>query len=260
METTTNFNIIYLGGPTAILEISGLRFITDPTFDPANTTYAIGNNLTVTKTAGPVLTDIGHIDAILLSHDQHHDNFDGRGRELASKVSKIFTTAAGAERMKGSSIGLHTWESYIQDAPNGDQITITSTPARHGPAGIEKVSGDVTGFIVSVKGKTNYEIYITGDTVYYEGIAEIAKKFNPSYIFAFAGGAKPRGPFFVTMSTNDVIDTAHVFPTATIIPLHYEGWSHYTQGQDVLSRSFNALGIGERLRILTAGKPEILPV
>jgi L-ascorbate metabolism protein UlaG (beta-lactamase superfamily) len=260
MENTPTFKVTYLGGPTAILEISGLRFITDPTFDAADTTYSIGGDLTVTKTANPVLTEIGPIDAILLSHDQHQDNFDGGGRALASKVSKIFTTAAGGERMKGASIGLHTWESYMLDAPNGDQITITSTPARHGPAGIEKISGDVTGFIVTVSGKVNYEIYITGDTVYYDGVAEVAKRYNPAYVFVFAGGAQPRGPFFVTMSTNDAIDTSHVFPQAVIIPLHYEGLSHYTQGQDVLSRSFKALGIGDRLRILNAGIAESLPV
>jgi L-ascorbate metabolism protein UlaG (beta-lactamase superfamily) len=260
MENKPSLKVTYLGGPTAILEISGLRFITDPTFDAAGTTYAIGNDLTVTKTADPALTDIGHIDVILLSHDQHQDNFDGGGRELAAKVSKIFTTAAGGERMKGSSIGLNTWERYTLDAPNGDKITITSTPARHGPSGIEKISGDVTGFIVAVSGKANYEVYITGDTVYYDGVAEVAKRFNPAYVFAFAGGAQPRGPFFVTMSTNDVIDTSHVFPQAIIIPLHYEGWSHYTQGQDVLSKSFNALGVGNRLRILRAGITESLPV
>jgi L-ascorbate metabolism protein UlaG (beta-lactamase superfamily) len=258
MKNIIGFKAIYLGGPTVILEISGLRFITDPTFDPANTSYSIGPGLDVTKTADPILKEIGHIDIVLLSHDQHFDNFDASGRALAGKVSKIITTAAGSERLKGSSVGLHTWESHVLTAPNGDQITIASTPARHGPAGIERISGDVTGFIVTVKGKDNYEIYISGDTVYYEGIAEIARRFNPSYLFIFAGGAQPRGPFNVTMSTNDAIDTSHVFPAAIVIPLHYEGWSHYTQGGDVLSRSFHALGIGERLRILTAGKTEEL--
>jgi L-ascorbate metabolism protein UlaG (beta-lactamase superfamily) len=121
MDNISNFNVIYLGGPTAILEISGLRFMTDPTFDHADTTYPIGGNLTVTKTTGPVLTEVGHIDARLLSHDQHHDNFDVGGRTLPSKVSKIFTTAASAERLKGSSIGLHTWESYALDAPKHKQ-------------------------------------------------------------------------------------------------------------------------------------------
>lgn len=31
--------IKYIGGPTALLEVAGLRMITDPTFDAANTDY-----------------------------------------------------------------------------------------------------------------------------------------------------------------------------------------------------------------------------
>lgn len=260
MNNSQHFKVTYLNGPTAILEISGLRFITDPTFDPSDTTYPLGPNLSVKKTAGPVTTDVGAIDFVLLSHDQHHDNFDKGGRDLAGRVGKIFTTAAGAERLKGGSIGLQTWESTTISAPNGDQITITSTPARHGPAGIEKISGDVTGFILTVQGEKNFEIYITGDTVYYEGVAEVSERYQPAYVFIFAGGAQPRGPFNVTMGTNDALDTAYKFPEATIIPLHYEGWSHYTQGQDVLRRSFDTLGVGNRLKVLTPGITETLPV
>lgn len=260
MENNQDIKVIYLGGPTAIIEISGLRFITDPTFDPSNTTYSIAPNLTYSKTAEPPLAQIGQIDIVLLSHDQHHDNFDKGGRDLVGTGIITFTTAIGGERLKGSSIGLRTWESQEVTAPNGDIITITSTPARHGPAGIEKISGDVTGFILSVKGNANFEIYITGDTVYYEGIAEVARRFNPSYVFIFAGAAQPKGPFNVTMSSNDALDTSAVFPKATILPLHYEGWSHYTQGADVLARSFEALGIRERLRILKAGVVESLTV
>jgi hypothetical protein len=111
-----------------------------------------------------------------------------------------------------------------------------------------------------VEGSKNFEIYITGDTVYYQGVAEVAKRFKPNYVFIFAGGAQPRGPFNVTMGTNDAIDTSAVFPEATIIPLHYEGWSHYTQGGDVLSQTFKTLGIANRLKLLTSGVTENLAV
>ena len=32
----------YIGGPTALLEVSGLRLLTDPTFDSANQEYPTG--------------------------------------------------------------------------------------------------------------------------------------------------------------------------------------------------------------------------
>ena len=240
-------NVTYIGGPTIILEIGDLRLMTDPTLDPAGETFMINNKPAYHKTEGPANIDIGKIDAVLLSHDQHGDNLDNAGREFLKSVPKTFTTKIGAERLQGNAFGLSPWESVALN----DAVTITSTPARHGPAGSEHITGDVTGFIIATK---EIQIYLTGDTVFYDGIKEVAEKFNPQYVFIFAGAAKPRGPFNVTMGTNDAIDTAFAFPGATIIPVHFEGWSHYTETGEMLRQSFSALGIADRLKILKAGE------
>ncbi|MFB0499296.1 L-ascorbate metabolism protein UlaG (beta-lactamase superfamily) [Mucilaginibacter sp. OAE612] len=239
-------NVTYLGGPTIILEIGGLRLMTDPTLDPAGEQFMINDKPAYHKTEGPATTDIGKIDVVLLSHDQHGDNLDHAGRELLKQVDKTLTTKIGAERLGGNAFGLAPWESIALN----DEVVITGTPARHGPAGSEKLTGDVTGFIVTIAG---LQIYITGDTVFYDGVKEVAEKFKPQYVFIFAGAAKPRGPFNVTMGTNDAIDTAFAFPDATIIPVHFEGWSHYTETGEMLQQSFNALSIGGQLRILQPG-------
>ncbi len=55
------------------------------------------------------------------------------------------------------------------------------------------------------------------------------------------------------MSTNDAIDTAFAFPEAMIVPLHYEGWKHFTQNESDLEKAYEAVGIKERLRILKPG-------
>ena len=254
------FRVTYLNGPTMVIEISGLKFITDPTFDPAGSHYIIGEQLSVDKLAEPQPYDLSCIDYVLLSHDQHHDNFDNGGRQFAKTVKTIFTTPDGAARLGENAVGIATWQTITIDTPLGEKINITSTPARHGPAGIEKTSGQVTGFIIKVIGLSDFEIYITGDTVYYQGVAQVANRFKPDYIFIFAGGAQPRGPFNVTMGTNDALDTAADFPDSIIIPLHYEGWSHYTQGGEVFAKAFNALGIAKRLKLLSSGEETALVV
>lgn len=243
-------HVTYLGGPTVILEIGKLRIMTDPTLDPAGTSYMINNNPAYSKTEGPAITDVGKIDLVLLSHDQHGDNLDYAGRELLKTVPQTFTTIIGAERLQGNARGLEPWESVTVTTPTGELITITATPARHGPTGIEKITGDVVGFVVAYGGR---QFYLTGDTVFYEGIQDVAEKFDPAYVFIFAGAAKPRGPFSITMSTNDAIDTAFAFPDAKIIPVHFEGWTHYTETGDMLLQSFTALGIADRLQIPEPG-------
>ena len=243
--------VTYIGGPTVILEIGGLRLMTDPTLDPAGESFSINGKPAYWKSEGPAITEVPSIDLVLLSHDQHGDNLDNAGRELLKTVKTTYTTKVGAGRLGGNAIGLAPWESRTVATPNGEEIIITGTPARHGPIGIEKITGDVTGFIVAYKGT---QLYFTGDTTFYEGVQEVAKRFQPQYVFIFAGAAKPRGPFNVTMGTNDAIDTAFTFSQATIIPVHFEGWSHYTENGEMLQQSFNALGIGDRLRLLPAGE------
>ncbi len=252
-------SVIYVGGPTAIIEIGGLRFMTDPALDPMGTGYRAGP-FTVHKTNGPANVALDPIDIVLLSHDQHMDNLDHAGRLLLDRVSRTYTTVAGARRLGGTSIGLPPWQTDAVTAPDGTEITITATPGRHGPAGIEKINGDVIGFLLSVQGDKKLEIYITGDTLYYEGVAEVARRYDPRYVFLFAGAAHAIGPFNVTMDNNDAIDTALAFPNATIIPLHYEGWSHYTQNEKDLQASYRVMGLDQRLKVLQAGVPVALEV
>jgi hypothetical protein len=57
--------ITLIGGPTAILEINGLRLLTDPTFDTAGSEYARGP-VVLRKTEGPACGswDLEPIDAV----------------------------------------------------------------------------------------------------------------------------------------------------------------------------------------------------
>jgi len=244
--------ITLIGGPTALIEIGEFRLLTDPTFD-APGEYKLPH-VTLKKTSHPALTaeQIGRVDAVLLSHDQHADNFDHAGRAYAMQAPRLLTTVVGAKRLGGVAEGLAPGESTKLTNPAGT-LTITATPARHGPAGIEPLAGDVIGFVLSLAGAR--PIYITGDTVWYEGVGEVARRFQAGVVLLFAGAAKTRGAFHLTMDANDALDTAHAFPDATIVPLHYEGWAHFSQSGDDLVQSFKALGIGARLRLLEPGVP-----
>ena len=250
----TAFNLFYLGGPTVIIEIAGLRIMTDPTLDPKGTAFEINGKVAEAKLAGPAITDIGKIDLVLLSHDQHNDNLDNAGRELLKKGMLTITTRNGAGRLKGNTRGLLPWEQTTVRLPNGKELEIIATPARHGPSGTEKITGDVIGFLLRIKGDSDLPIYLTGDTVFFDGIAEVAHRYQPRYVFFFAGAARPRGPFSVTMTSNDALDTAAAFPNATLIPLHFEGWSHYTENGDVLKGAFTATGTDKRLYFPPLGK------
>lgn len=259
-EQNQPLQVTYLGGPTIIIEINGFRMMTDPTLDPEGTSFKLNEKMSERKLAGPALLPDKFIDLVLLSHDQHFDNLDGKGRLFLKETGGILTTKGGAERLQGNAVGLDPFQHRTFTTATGDQIKITATPARHGPAGIEPITGDVIGFHIAVSGGKNFEFYITGDTVYYNEIEKLADRIKPSYVFIFAGAARPRGPFNVTMGTNDALDTAATFRKSILIPLHSEGWSHYTENNKNLKEAFSILGIKNQLQILEPGVETTLPI
>jgi L-ascorbate metabolism protein UlaG (beta-lactamase superfamily) len=249
----TSVRLTLIGGPTALIEIGGFRLLTDPTFDGPGEYRR--PHATLTKTSRPALSadQVLPIDAVLLSHDQHADNLDNSGRAFLAKAEKVYTTVAGATRLAGRAEGLLPWQTKELARPDGRRVQITATPARHGPAGIEPLSGDVIGFVITFDEQQTRPIYVTGDTVWYDGVAEVARRFPAGLVLLFAGAARTRGPFHLTMDTNDAIETAHAFTDALIVPVHHEGWAHFTQTSDDLKTSFETLGVGSRLRLLERG-------
>ncbi len=252
-----SLRITLIGGPTALIEVDGFRLLTDPTFD-APGAYQLPH-VTLEKLSGPALgaEAIGEVDAVLLSHDQHADNLDHSGKAFLAKAKRVLTTIVGAKRLGGHAEGLMPWATTELDGKDGRSLTITATPARHGPAGIEPLSGDVIGFVLTSKDKSP-PIYISGDTVWYDGVAEVARRFKAGVVLPFAGAAQTRGPFHLTMDTNDTIETARAFPDAVIVPLHTDGWAHFRQNAKDLRASFDTLGFGSRLKILEPGVATVI--
>lgn len=241
--------IKYIGGATALLEVGGIRFLTDPTFDDTGTKYDTGLYV-LHKVHRPKisLNNIGHVDCVLLSHDHHFDNLDNSGRKFLTKADRVFTTIDGAQRLSNNAIGIKNWETKNVPAKDGKIISITGTPCRHGPSGGDR--GPVTGFVLNYKGNGEGAVYVTGDTVYYEGVEEVAKRYHVRLILLFVGAAvvKNVGSQHLTMTAAEALQVAGLFPDAMIVPLHFEGWEHFTEGRKEIENVFADAALSGRLQ------------
>ena len=248
--------LTYLGGPSALLEVEGFRLLTDPTLDPAGTDYPTPVYV-LHKSQGPAIAPdaLATPDAVLLSHDHHFDNLDHAGRRLLADVPLVLTTAAGAGRLGGSAVGLPPWQTHVLSAPDGRRLRITAAPARHGPADGDR--GPVVGFVLETSGRSARRIYISGDTVWYEGVAEVARRFECDGVVLFLGAARVRevGPAHLTMTAEEAVLAARAFPGATVVPLHFEGWAHFSESKADVERAFAAAGLSGRLRWPSLGIP-----
>lgn len=164
----------------------------------------------------------------------------------------VYTTNAGASRLGGNSIGLAAFETRLFDGPHGEKLFVTATPARHGPRGID--AGDVIGFALGVRQPGDL-IYITGDTLWFEGTADVAHRFSPKVVVLHTGAAEPRGRFHMTMGTEDALEAVHAFPNAALVSVHNEGWAHLRESQEQLADVFAKFNLADRLTRLEKGKP-----
>lgn len=247
--------ITYLGGPTALLEINGLRLLTDPTFDPAGTEYQ-SPVYTLQKTAGPAIPpeQLAPVDTVLLSHDHHSDNLDNAGRAFLSHVQRVLTTPAGAARLGSASIGVTPWETIELATEGHGAVCVTGTPGRHGPASGDR--GPVTGFVLSFHNRLHHAVYVSGDTVWYEGVAEVARRYpiNAALLFMGAARVPEVGPHHLTFTAAEAVEAARALAKATIIPVHFEGWRHYTESRTDIANAFSKAQQAHRLRLLAAGE------
>ena len=237
MSTTT---LTYIGGPTAVLEYAGKRFITDPTFD-APGTYAEPGSTTLVKTAGPGIAreQVGPIDVVLLSHHSHKDNLDYEGLELiATGIPTLSTRDAASDLFGGSVIGLDSWETYEFDG-----VTVTSVPALHGPPGSERHVGEVTGFVLEAEGEPT--VYVSGDNASLPLVEQIAGRFPEVEIAVlFAGaGRVPRIDGNLTLTSSDAVRAAELLGARAVVGVHTEDWEHFTETRDQLEAAFADTGL-----------------
>ena len=251
--STAQFPVRVFGGPTALFEYGGLRFLTDPTFDAPGDYESAGHKI-LTKTAPPSGSpaDLGRVDVVLLSHDEHPDNLDTSGRAFLADVPLTLTTPGGGQRLGNGARGLADWEAIELERPAGGVITVTGVPAIHGPGAredVEPVTGQVIGFVLTGVGLPT--VYVSGDNASLEVVREIAGRFGPvDTAILFAGAPRIPALFegaLIVLDSVQAADAAAILGARRVVPVHYDSWDHLGEGRADLVAAFRAAGLVDRL-------------
>ncbi|WP_370414152.1 MBL fold metallo-hydrolase [Streptomyces fradiae] len=253
----TAITATYIGTATVLLRIGELTVLTDPAFDAAPADYPAARPLH--RTAGPALAAdaLPPVDLVLLSHDQHADNLDRTGREVLGRAGLVLTTPEAAARLGGRAQGLAPWETRTVTA-GATTVTVTATPARHGPEGTEQATGPVTGFVIEWEGTA---LYVSGDTVRHDALAEIGARFPLDTAFLHFGDAHfpSTGDLAFSLSAAEGAAVARTLDARRVIPLHFDSWAHLAEDPARITAAFAAdPHLADRLRWLAPGKEETL--
>jgi L-ascorbate metabolism protein UlaG (beta-lactamase superfamily) len=242
-----------VGGPTAVLEYAGLRWLTDPALSPPGE-YAGG----LVKTSGPAIEpeDLGPIDVVLLSHEHHSDNLDPAGREFLPNAGRVLTTVQGAERLGAGAVGLEPWSSVEVERAGGEAVKVTAVPAQHGPIGPDDPNGPVIGFMVEADGDDT--LYVSGDNASIGVVRTIVDRLGqPDVAILFAGAVQRPQRFngaYLTLSSDWAAEATKVLGVRATLPVHFEGWTHFTQGARELRAAFAGNSVSDRLVLAERGE------
>lgn len=254
--------VTVIGGPTALIEVGGLRILVDPTFDP------VGPHGALVKTGEPAIpaADIGTLDLVLVSHAEHADNLDTAGLEVARSAPVVFTGAHSAELIGASAVALKDWESRSVPRPDGRSLTVTAVPAHHGPEdGRRDAFGDINcevhGFVLSGPGLPT--LYVSGDNASIAVVREISDRLGPfDAAVVNAGAARVASKFSdrpLSMTSERAAAVAALLAPARIIPAHHDGWAHFSEGIDRIVTAFDDAGLIRLLAAAPAGAPIAIP-
>ncbi|SMH42862.1 L-ascorbate metabolism protein UlaG, beta-lactamase superfamily [Rathayibacter oskolensis] len=253
--------ITRIGGPTLLVELDGWRILIDPTFDPPGQRYDFGLGTSSVKTLGPALPleALGPLDVVLVSHDHHADNLDTAGRAALPRATHVITTTSGARRLDlAHARGLAAGETTSIESPGKGALRITATPCRHGPPLSGPLVGDVIGFALRLQGRGHHDLWVTGDTVLHRNLLQTARRLDVDVAIVNAGGVRfgLTGPIRYSMTGADAVGLVTALRPRVAIPAHYDGWSHFRDGEGGMRAAIRRApaDVRERFRWLPDGR------
>ena len=209
--------ITLIRNATLVLEVSGRRILVDPMLDPA------GARPPVELTANPVRNPtvelplpaedvVQGLDAVLVTHC-HKDHLDETAERLLPRDVPVFCQPEDEERLRAA--GLET--RPIEQRVDWDGLVIHRTPARHGFGAIANALAPVSGFVLD-------DLYLAGDTVWYEAVEETIDRFRPRVAVVNAGGASFHEGGLIVMGIDDVREVVERVPV--VVCVHLEAMNH----------------------------------
>jgi L-ascorbate metabolism protein UlaG (beta-lactamase superfamily) len=210
----------WIGHATVLLEIGGLRVLTDPVWS---------ERVSPSTVVGPrrffeppiALSELPPIDVVLVSHD-HYDHLDMATIQALSRRGATFVVPLG--------LGAHLerWgvsASHVRELDWGERtelagVTLLSTPARHfSGRGLSNRYGTLWSSWVIANG--SHRVFFCGDSGYFDGFERIGREHGPFDLTLISAGAySPIWPL-IHMTPEEVV-RAHVeLRGGLLVPIHW---------------------------------------
>jgi L-ascorbate metabolism protein UlaG (beta-lactamase superfamily) len=253
-------SVFFVGTATVIIRYAGFTILTDPNFLHKGDHVHLGYGLESERLTNPAieLDKLPPIDAVVLSH-YHEDHFDKDVEARMDKRTLVVTTPEAAKHLQDHGFtnvqATGKWQS-VEFAKGDARLRITAMPARHGPPVMNHALPETMGSMLEfqpVAGTTSYRMYISGDTLVYDELPQIPKRYpNIDLALLHLGGTRAAG-VLVTMDAEQGVQAIRIINPGLAIPIHYDDYDVFKSPLEDFIAAVKMAGLGNKVQILAHG-------
>jgi len=237
---------------TLWLEYNGFNILIDPMFGEKETSPPISNspnprnNPLVSLPFDP--DRLSHPDLLLLTH-LHPDHWDGAAKSLIQQSTPILCQPGDESAIIAS--GFHR-ASPVHSSVTFEGMTIHLTGGQHGTGDIGQKMGRVSGFVLQAAGEPT--LYIAGDTIYCEEVAQALATYQPNVVVVNAGGARFVVGDPITMTPEHVKSVCAAAVGAKVVAVHMDSINHCLVSREQLRAELAETPFADRVFIPDDGQ------
>ncbi len=197
--------IVFLGHATVLIEVDGVRLLTDPLLRP--------RVAHLRRQVPPVQRELfADVDVVLISH-LHHDHLDLASlRLLGGETHMVVPDGAGAW-LRRQGFGAVT-ELGVGEVAKVGTLAVTAVQARHDGRRLGGPHAEPLGYLVS----GGHTVYFAGDTELFAEMANLPRSLDVA-LLPVAGWGPTLGPGH--MGPLDAARAAKLIQPRIAIPVHW---------------------------------------
>ncbi len=217
---TTGLHVTWFGHASALVEVDGVRLLLDPVW---------GERCSPSRHVGPrrlhpvavPLDGIGHVDAVVISHD-HYDHLDmDTVKALAAQTDAVFLVplGVGAHLDAWGVPGHRVRECDWEDGHDIGAVRVTAVEAQHfSGRGLRR---DGTLWASWVLAGPSGKVFFSGDTGYFPGYARIGAEHGPFDVSLMAVGAYDPAWRDIHLDPEEAVEAALELGGGLLMPIHW---------------------------------------
>jgi L-ascorbate metabolism protein UlaG (beta-lactamase superfamily) len=218
----TGFRTTWLGHSTVLLELDGMRVLTDPVWSERISPFGVAAP-TRFQPVPMRIEDLPALDAIVISHD-HFDHLDYQTVVALTAAQRApFVTSLGVGMYLEAwgvppdrIIELDWWEAATL---RGGDLVLTATPSQHFSGRVGKRNHTLwSSFVIQT---ANRRVFFSGDTALTPEFAEVRAKLGPFDLVMLEIGGFHTAWDHIHLGPANALDAFELLGGGLLMPVHW---------------------------------------